>query len=262
MDFYWIYNIQNWQFYLFTVSCFISFSLLGSLFFKTYFEKILNTTQENNRIISVFLSISGVFYGITLGLIAVGTFDSFKKAEDIVMSESSSLAALYRDVSILEQPKKQELLNSLKYYTKFTIQTDWPLQRNGIVSTESVNIINTFQEQFSRYTPSSPKDAIIYREVFDQYNVFIEARRNRLSILHNNLPGTVWFLIFIGAIINIILLWLLHNKNWRLDITLNILNGLLLGSVIFLIASMDNPLRGEFSVGTESFQAILKNVMR
>jgi len=262
MNVYWIYDLQNWQFYLLTVSCFICFSLLGSFVVNKYLEKLLNITQESNNIIGIFLSISGVFYGITLGLIAVGTFDNFKKAEDIVMSESSALAALYRDVSILEQPEKEVLLKELKNYTRFTIQTDWPLQRKGIISSESVNIVNTFQQQFAKYIPETSKDAILYREVFDQYNVFIEARRNRLSISQNNLPGTVWFLIIIGAIINIILLWLLHNNNKRLDIALNILNGLLLGSLIFLIASMDNPLRGEYSVGTEMFQSLLNDIMK
>ena len=38
--------------------------------------------------------------------------------------------------------------------------------------------------------------------------------------------------------------------------------GLLLGSLIFLIAAMDNPFRGEFSVGPDAFQLIYEGLMK
>jgi hypothetical protein len=262
LDFYWVYNIPNWQFYLLTVGFFIGFSLLGALIFNQYFEKKLNLTTETNSITSIFLSLSGVFYGITLGLIAVGTFENFNNVESIVTHESSSLAALYRDVNILQNPEKKHMLNTLYDYTQYVIKDAWPMQRQGLIPKGGTVLIDTFQAQFSAYTPLNKKDEIIYAEVFDQYNVLIEARRLRLFAVNSSLPSTVWFLIIIGALINIVLLWMLVINNKRLDIMLNVLNGLLLGSLIFLIAAMDNPFRGEFSVTADSFQLLLDGLMK
>jgi hypothetical protein len=39
-------------------------------------------------------------------------------------------------------------------------------------------------------------------------------------------------------------------------------NSALLGSLIFLIAAMDNPFRGEFSVSADSFQLLLDGLMK
>jgi hypothetical protein len=262
LDFYWVYNIPNWQFYVLVVGFFIGFSLLGAALFNQFFEKKLHLTVETNSITSIFLSLSGVFYGITLGLIAVGTFENFNSVESKVTHESSSLAALYRDVSILEKPEKAILMQTLKSYTEYVIKEAWPLQQQGIVPKGGTVIIDTFQAQFARYTPQSRKDEIIYGEVFDQFNELIEARRLRLFAVSSSLPSTVWFLIIIGALINIVLLWMLVINNKKLDIMLNVLNGLLLGSLIFLIAAMDNPFRGEFSVSPESFQLLLDGLMK
>ncbi len=65
-----------------------------------------------------------------------------------------------------------------------------------------------------------------------------------------------------GAFINIILTWLLVINNRKLDVVINILSGSLLGSLIFLIAAMDNPFRGEYSINADSFQLLLDGLMK
>jgi hypothetical protein len=262
MDFYWVYDIPNWQFFLLTVSIFIIFSLLGAFLFSEKLEKMLDLTVEHNSIVSTFLSLSSVFYGITLGLIAVGTFENFNATEDKVNNESSALAALYRDVSILEKPEKTVLQGTLKRYTQYVVKEAWPLQRQGIVPKGGTALMDTFQTQFAQYMPVTDKDKIIYAEVFDQYNVLIEKRRLRLNAVNAALPSTIWLILFMGAFVNIVLTWLLVINNKKLDIMINILSGLLLGSLIFLIAAMDNPFRGEYSVSSASFQLLLDGLMK
>jgi hypothetical protein len=51
-------------------------------------------------------------------------------------------------------------------------------------------------------------------------------------------------------------------NNKKLDIIMNVLSGLLLGSLIFLIASLDNPYRGDFSVSPQAFQVLLDELMK
>ncbi len=262
MDFYWVYDLPNWQFFLLTVSVFIIFSLLGAFLFSSKLEKILGLTVEHNAIVSTFLSSSGVFYGITLGLIAVGTFENFNATEDKVNNESSALAALYRDVTILENPEKVVLQGILKKYTQYVVNEAWPLQRKGVIPKGGTALIDTFQTYLAHYLPKTDRDKIIYAEVFDQFNVLIEKRRLRLNAVNASLPCTIWLILFMGAFVNIVLTWLLVIGNKKLDIAVNVLSGLLLGSLIFLIAAMDNPFRGEYSVDCSSFQLLLEGLMK
>jgi hypothetical protein len=262
MNFYWLYDLPNWLFFLVVVGSFVAFSLLGAFLFSDKLEKKLGLTAKNNEVIGVFITLSSVFYGITLGLIAVGTFENFNAVEDKVNNESSSLSALYQDVSVLEKPEKEKLNEILKQYTTYVIKKSWPLQKKGIVPKGGTEIMNTFQIQLARYNPISEKDKIIYAEVFDQYNVLLENRRLRLNAVNASLPTTIWLVLILGAIINIVLTWLLVINNRKLDIVVNILCGLLLGSLIFLIAAMDNPFRGEYCVTADSFQLLLDGLMK
>jgi hypothetical protein len=262
MNFYWVYDLPNWQFFLLTEAIFIGFSLLGAFLFSDYLEKKLGLTEKHNEIVSNFLSMSGVFYGITLGLIAVGTFENFKSVEGIVNDEASALAALYRDVSILEKPDKQILTGTLKRYTEFVMYEAWPAQQKGVVPKGGTDIIDSFQIQFSHYLPETERDKIFYAEVFDQFNVLIEKRRARLNSVSGGLPSSIWLVLFLGAAVNIVITWLLVIKNRKLDILINVLSGSLVGSIIFLIAAMDNPFRGEFSVSPEPFKLLLEGLMK
>ena len=94
MNFYWIYDLENWQFFIICISFFVFFCLSGTLIFNKYLDRILKLKKQYNSIIAIFLGLSGVIYGITLGLIAVATFENYNKVESIVFEESSALAAL------------------------------------------------------------------------------------------------------------------------------------------------------------------------
>jgi len=116
MNFYWVYDLPEWQFFVLCNLLFISFSLLGTFFFSSKFEKMFSLSAEHNSIVSTFIATSGVFYGITLGLIAVSTFENYNSVESTVNNESSSLASLYRDVELLEDTSNQKMLTTLKNY--------------------------------------------------------------------------------------------------------------------------------------------------
>jgi hypothetical protein len=236
--------------------------LIGAYFFSHRIEWHFNLKEVHNETVSIFLSLSGVFFGITLGLIAVGTFENYNSAEATAVNESSMLNALYRDVSILENYEKEKLQKTLRYYTKYTINEAWPEQKNGIISHKGTLIMNRFQKEFSNYRPVNDKDKILYAEVFNQFNALSEARRLRINAVNTALPSTIWIVLKLGALINLMLTWFLVIKNRKLEISMNILISLLLGSLIFLIAIMDNPFRGEYSVSSDSFQLLLDGVMR
>lgn len=262
MNFYWVYDLPEWQFFILCNLLFISFSLLGAFFFSSKFEKMFSLSVEHNSIVSTFIATSGVFYGITLGLIAVGTFENFNSVESTINNESSSLASLYRDVELLEDTSNKKMLTILKNYTSYTVDTAWGLQKLGITTNRGTQIINSFQKDLSSYEPKSEKDKILFAEALKQFNILITDRRLRLNSVNSALPSAIWIILFLGAFVNIALTWCLVINNKKLDIIMNVLSGSLLGSLIFLIASMDNPYRGEFSVGPQAFQILLDDLIK
>lgn len=70
MDFFWLYNLQNWQFGLLTVATFIAFSMIGLWHSRRMVIRFIGKHPYNDMV-SFYLAAVGVFYGISLGLIAV-----------------------------------------------------------------------------------------------------------------------------------------------------------------------------------------------
>ena len=63
-------------------------------------------------------------------------------------------------------------------------------------------------------------------------------------------------MVVIGAVPNIVLIWML-DMEVHVHVLLSGVLSVFLGVVIFLIAAMDNPFRGDVSVGPDLFVAPL-----
>jgi hypothetical protein len=82
----------------------------------------------------------------------------------------------------------------------------------------------------------------------------------RLAAVTGGIPPILWYVVVIGAAINILLIWML---DMRL-ITHLFFGGLIaffLATLIALVAAMDNPFRGEVSVTADAFESVYKLLM-
>jgi hypothetical protein len=262
MNFYWLYNLSNIALFFLIVGVITAIVLMKPIFFPNYFERKWHVTKKSNDFVIAFLTLTGAFLSITLGLIAVGTFDTFKSSEDIVAQEASALAALYQDVQLLEKPEKQPLLDNLKEYNKFVIEVAWPQQQKGIIPVGANKITDAFRQGLKAYQPGSSKDLILFTEVFNQFNNFYEKRRMRLGAVKNALPPTIYIVLIMGLLLNIVISWLIHVENRKLEILVNALTGILAGSLVFIIVALDNPFRGNVSVSAEPFEMLQQTIMK
>jgi hypothetical protein len=141
------------------------------------------------------------------------------------------------------------------------IDEAWPLQKKGIVPTKGSLIINDFQETLIRFEPKTKGQEILHAETYRQFNSFVEARRLRLHSVTTGIPAILWWVVFIGAGVNILLIWMLDIKL----VPHLILSGVIsfyLATLIALIAAMDNPFRGEVCVSPEPYELVYQTVMK
>jgi amino acid transporter len=262
MNFYWIYNLPTWQLYLMIIAFFVGFALIGPFLISDRIERKFGLSYSQNEIVTAYLSLVGAFFGITLGLIAVGTYENFNKVEAIVNDESSALAALYRNVNMLDYPKKTELETTLKTYTHYVIEQAWPSQHKAIIPKNGTKLVDSFQNQISNIKLITEKDKILYGSIIGQFNDFVEKRRLRLISVNTKLSPTIYFVLLICSLVTIIFTWFIYMENKKLEFVVHILTGVLLGSLVFMIVAMDNPYRGQYSVSSESFQMLLDGLMK
>jgi hypothetical protein len=261
MTMYWIYDIPVWAFWLLTVGTTCAVGVGGMLATRGWVSRF-HRQHPHNEVVSYFLTEVGVLYGIMLGLIAVGTWQNYADTESKVTMESASLAALYRDVSNYADPARTSLQNGLREYTRYVIDQAWPLQREGVIPSGGSDRLTTFFAKLAQFEPATEGQRDLHREALSEFNRLSELRRLRLLSVNTGLPRTLWVLIVVGACINLAVTWFFEFKRLAVHFWMTFLMSLLLGLMIHLLADMDNPYRGGYSVSSESFQLDYDQLMK
>ncbi len=253
----WIYDLPNWLFALLCVGVTLLFSLVGLLLSRPWIRRHADKYADQNDLVSYFLGASGVIYGIALGLVAAGVWSDFQDLSTQVDEEAAIAAALYQDMSTYPPAQRQLFQNELRHYVQTVINGDWPAQRRGEVPTASGSAIRRFKLDFFAFTPPDTRLKLIHEQAIAQYNDLFRARRLRLRGVQASLPVILWWVIILGTAINIAISWFFVSEHLAYQVLLTTLLALLLGSLLFLVAAMDNPFRGDFSVDSDAFQGVL-----
>ena len=203
-----------------------------------------------------------VFYGLSLGLIAVNVFQTYSEVSSITSREATSLAALYRDVSSYPEPERSKLQAHLRDYTQQVINEAWPLQQRGVVPTAGVELMTKFQADLTVFEPVTEGQKAFHAEALAAYNRFTDARRARVDSVRTALPGVMWLVIILGAAISLTATFFFKVEDARLHGILVALLAAFIGLVIFMVLAFDRPYRGDLGVDSEPYQLIYDQLMK
>ena len=257
---YWIYDIPNfWLVTLFSVA-FVGFSWAGTLLIRPYLLFFIKNHAGVNELVGSVLSCYGVFYGLLLGLIAVAAYQNFADTDSTVSNEAAQLGSLYRDISNYPQPERAELQGLLRDYTRIVIEESWPMQQQGIVNPEEGKRLGDFLARLAAFEPRTKGHEILHAEALRAFNQLSSLRRMRVFSVTSGIPPIMWYVVVIGAFLNIVMVWLLDMKVLA-HLFLGGILALFIGTVICLIAAMDNPYRGEVSISSDAFQEVYQHLI-
>jgi hypothetical protein len=164
-------------------------------------EGVHRDQHSHNDIVGFYLGAICLFYGITLGLLAVGTWEAYSDLDAKVGEEASALAALYRDVSSFPDPKRSELQADLREYARQVIDVAWPLQRRGIVPQNAAGTLEVLQSHLASFEPMTEGQKTRYAETYREFDRIVELRRIRLKSVVAGLPMPLWSVVLVGAFV-------------------------------------------------------------
>jgi hypothetical protein len=253
----WIYDLPNWLMCLSIVSAFLVLSLGGLWLTRGWVEEhCYDAFEDHNEAVSAFIGTYGVFFGITLGLIAVATWENFEAASAVIDDEAAALATLYRDVSAFPEPVRTHLRGRLHDYVDYVIEKAWAEHRKGHVPKEGLKMARDFEAELVNFEPATLREQVVFQESLDQFNRMVSLRQHRYDAVEEGLPDILWWVVLIGAALNILLVYLVHIKPARTHFLLLALLASFLGLMVFLVAALDHPFRGQFSLEPTPFEHV------
>jgi hypothetical protein len=259
----WLYEIRPLYAGLLLVVIIETVAIIGLFVTRRLIIPHLHFHEGANDAVSGTVQAIGVFYGITVGLIAVGVWNTHSNASALVSNEASAIGAIFRDVSGYPEPTRTELRSKVREYTVFVIEQAWPAQQAGYGQRldGGAKILDEFQEKLYTYQPANAGQVALHAETLTAYSKLIEARRLRIDAVDSALSAAMWAVIWVGAIISIGVAYFYKIPDPRLHVILVALMSGFLAMVLFMITVNDKPFFGRVSVSSAPYTLILDRVI-
>ena len=258
----WLYELSPFGQAL-VIIAFVEFvSIAGLLLARRYVVPRFHYSEGINDAVSGTVQAVGVFYGITVGLIAIGVWNTNSAASDLVSREASAIAMVFRDVSGYPSPAREELRTGLRDYTVFIINEAWPAQQQGKTVERGRTLIDDFQLKLQAFSPSNPSQVALHTETLRAYNNLLDYRRLRIDAVSNSgLSETMWVVIWMGAAISIGVAYFYKIEDPKLHVVLVVLMAGFLAVVLFMITINDRPFYGSVGISSDPYKIILERLI-
>ncbi|HEY6802696.1 MAG TPA: hypothetical protein VI306_03870 [Pyrinomonadaceae bacterium] len=259
----WIYNTPPFAAAVIIMIFIETISVTGLLLVRRFLLPRLHYQEATNEAVSGTVQAIGVFYGITVGLIAVGVWNTNSNASELVSKEAASIGFLYRDMGGYPSPLKEELRSKLREYNVFVIEQAWPAQKRGVGQTVDggTAILDSFQTKLYSFEPATSQHTLLHAETLRAYNTLLEYRRLRIDAVGAELSSVMWAVIWVGAAISIGVAYFFKVSDVKLHVILIVLMGGFLSMLLFMIVMNDKPFYGYAGISPAPYKLILERVL-
>jgi hypothetical protein len=237
-------------------------ALIGLWLVRRFVLPRLRITEGDSEFSGAIVQSVMVFYGLALALIAVNVWQTYNDVAHTVSMEAITFATLYRDVSGYPEPVRSRLQGEIRGYVDQIIHGAWPIMRKGQVPTEGVLWMDRVEAELVAFEPGSDGQRVLHAETLAAFNRANQARRMRVDATHTGLPGVMWMVIVVGAVISISACYFFRVEDARLHGILVVLLAVLIGLVILMTVSMNHPFRGDLGLSAEPYQLVYDQLMK
>ncbi len=225
-------------------ACFVIPTLVGTVLLQPTVARMVRQERNPNDSLGLLLSSFSLYYGVLLALLSIAVYGNYLEAEDVAGREAAGLFTLYRLVDGYPEPLRVEVTDLLRSYAREETGPGWASQNRGVTSPESSDLVARIGRSLLRFSPDRDKGQdVLHAEVLTRFGDFVEARRTRIQAARTSIPTIMWYLVLIGAGLNILVVWLFDLKRLTHFIIGGVLS-LFIGLVIYMVAVLDQPFRG------------------
>lgn len=234
--------------------------VFGLLVVKPLFRLLIGTGPDFNSSVSYATTGFNLFYGLLLGLLTVAAYQNSERTRESLMAEATALGALYAQMNTYPEPLRTDVKSGMRDYVLYTIHKEWPAHRQGRILNGGYNRAEAIRRELAGFQPSSDAERIIHAEVIAAFQDFSEARQQRLAGVLTAIPAVLWYAVLVGAAINILLIALIKMRLLP-HFVLGAITAFFLGVILFVIVTLDRPLRGEAGLPPTQMQLLWDRAM-
>jgi hypothetical protein len=256
-----LHDLPAWLFAILTIVVFVGVALTGLVITRNWVRRRGLHALVDNGVLGWMFSAILVIYAIAIGLISVATWGNASRAANEASDEAARIAAIYRDFGGYPEPPRTQLRAMLVRYTRFVIDVEWPIQRRGEIPHRGTDVLTELQNVFYAFEPTTDGQRIVHAEAMRVFNELVENRRARIEAVEYAVPGTLWAVVIVGAIISMMGSYVFSMESLAFHGLMTGLLAAMIALLVFFIASTDRPYRGAAGVAPVAYEIVLNDLM-
>jgi hypothetical protein len=251
----YFYSQNAWVMFFSVLMAFVAFSMLGLFVSIKLIPKIVR--EKHTELVSYGLATISIFSAVLLAFIAITAWESYGKAESATSQEAQLVADVLRSSFAMPEPLRSQMIDGGTQYLDIVIKEEWPSMAD-----QTMNFKRGRDELVMLYINVSKfrtSDAILqiqYANLYEKINNLIDARRSRILLAHQHFQPIVWGVVLIGALMNIVFLFLLSMESVKLHIAITSLIAIVIGCIFALIICFDRPFQGGLAISPDAFNNV------
>ena len=212
--------------------------------------------RDINTVLGFLLNAFALYFGVLLALLSIAVFENHNKAEDTVVGEAAASSSCIATCPVIPS-RCAAIGRQLHQYVDEVIGPGWAIQARGEVNPKETVILGEFHRIVSEFQPANVGQGVRYGETLRALDGFVEARRLRISAGERSIPSIMWFIVLVGAAMNVAVIWMFDLR----PSTHAIIGGtisMFVGLVIYMVAVLDRPFRARTGFSPHAIAAVHK----
>jgi hypothetical protein len=222
-------------------------------------QRLVSTERrlEHNDVAGFIYAVLGVAYTVLLGLMLVAVWQDWQAAQDSATQEANDLAAVFWLAHGLPQPEGRHIQELARDYARVEVRVEWPLMRGGKSSPKPYDLLDGMKVSVEATHPTNEAQAALYNNELERLQELGGARRARLLEADQGLPAILWAVLLVGGVITVSFTYLFGLRSTVVHVLMVAALALVIGLVLFTVAALDYPFRGDVRIGPEAFEQVL-----
>jgi Protein of unknown function (DUF4239) len=217
----------------------------------------LERLTVNNEVAGFKFAAVAVLYGVLVAFAIIMAWERFADGEAAVAEEAGAATAVYR-LSTGGEPEALAVRKAVDNYLELAIERDWPqmgLQRGSLEVTRALNEVYAAAVRFAQ---SGARPNAVLVELLHQIDALTQARRSRLHLAIGIVPGMLWMVLIVGAILTVGFTFFFGTENLRAQVLMTGILSFIVFMSLWVIISIDYPFTGPVHIESEPLRAVLQ----
>ena len=213
--------------------------------------------KEHNDVAGFIFAAVAVLYAVLLAFVVIVAWESLASAQTITYTEADQLGDIYYLSRSLPQPQSAAIDRLTVEYAHVVVDDEWPLMGMGESSPRAQALVYQIRSDVFGIVPRSGQQQALYEQDLASVDAFAAARRDRLVTMNEAIPGPLWVVLIVGAVITVgfCLLFGLESKTAYTGMVAAL--AVLITLSLILVQNMQYPYAGTIHIGPDAFEVFL-----